>query len=31
VGKAAFTMNDAQTFAVLLLDAICIAFDRLEL
>ncbi len=31
VGKIAFTMNDAQTFAVLLLDAICIAFDRLEL
>ncbi|QOY60925.1 peptidoglycan-binding domain-containing protein [Thermophilibacter immobilis] len=31
VGKAAFTMNDAQTFAVLLLDAICVAFDRLEL
>lgn len=31
VGKAAFTMSDAQTFAVLLLDAICAAFDGLEL
>ena len=31
VGQAAFTMSDAQTFAVLLLDAICAAFDRLEL
>lgn len=31
VGTAAFTMSDAQTFAVLLLDAICAAFDRLEL
>lgn len=31
VGQAAFTMSDAQTFAVLLLDAICTAFDRLEL
>ena len=31
VGAAAFTISDAQTFAVLLLDAICAAFDRLEL
>ena len=31
VGEAAFTMSDAQTFAVLLLDAICAAMDRLEL
>lgn len=31
VGNAAFTISDAQTFAVLLLDAICAAFDRLEL
>lgn len=31
VGAATFTMSDAQTFAVLLLDAICAAFDRLEL
>lgn len=31
VGKSAFTMSDAQTFAVLLLDAICAAMDRLEL
>lgn len=31
VGPAAFTTSDAQTFAVLLLDAICAAFDRLEL
>ena len=31
VGVGAFTMSDAQTFAVLLLDAICTAFDRLEL
>ena len=30
VGSAAFTMGDAQTFAVLLLDAICAAFDRME-
>ena len=31
VGSAAFTVSDAQTFAVLLLDAICAAFDHLEL
>ena len=31
VGEGAFTMSDAQTFAVLLLDALCAAFDRLEL
>lgn len=31
VGASAFTISDAQTFAVLLLDAICSAFDRLEL
>lgn len=31
VGASAFTISDAQTFAVLLLDAICAAFDRLEL
>ena len=31
VGTGAFTMSDAQTFAVLLLDAICAAFDHLEL
>ncbi len=31
VGSGAFTMSDAQTFAVLLLDAICAAFDHLEL
>lgn len=31
VGSAAFTMSDAQTFAVLLLDAICAAFDHLDL
>lgn len=31
VGDSTFTMSDAQTFAVLLLDAICAAFDRLEL
>lgn len=31
VGTSTFTMGDAQTFAVLLLDAICAAFDRLEL
>ena len=31
VGDTPFTMSDAQTFAVLLLDAICAAFDRLEL
>ena len=31
VGTSAFTMSDAQTFAVLLLDAICAAFDNLEL
>ena len=31
VGNATFTISDAQTFAVLLLDAICSAFDRLEL
>lgn len=31
VGAAAFTVSDAQTFAVLLLDAICSAFDRLEI
>lgn len=31
VGNATFTMSDAQTFAVILLDAICAAFDRLEL
>ena len=31
VGAAAFTMSDAQTFAVLLLDAICAAFDHLDL
>ena len=31
VGTGAFTISDAQTFAVLLLDAICAAFDRLEL
>ena len=30
VGSGAFTMGDAQTFAVLLLDAICAAFDRME-
>ncbi|MBM6774375.1 peptidoglycan-binding domain-containing protein [Olsenella profusa] len=30
VGNAAFTMSDAQTFAVLLLDAICTAFEGLE-
>ena len=29
--RGAFTMSDAQTFAVLLLDAICAAFDHLEL
>ena len=31
VGTEVFTMSDAQTFAVLLLDAICAAFDHLEL
>lgn len=31
VGSSTFTMGDSQTFAVLLLDAICLAFDRLEL
>ena len=31
VGTGAFTMSDAQTFAVLLLDAVCAAFDHLEL
>ncbi len=31
VGTGTFTMGDAQTFAVLLLDAICAAFDGLEL
>lgn len=31
VGHGAFTMGDAQTFAVLLLDAICSAFENLEL
>ena len=31
VGTSTFTMSDAQTFAVLLLDAICAAFDHLEL
>lgn len=31
VGTGAFTISDAQTFAVLLLDAICSAFDRLDL
>ena len=31
VGSSTFTMGDAQTFAVLLLDAICAAFDNLEL
>ena len=31
VGEGAFTISDAQTFAVLLLDAICAAFDHLEL
>ena len=31
VGTGAFTMSDAQTFAVLLLDAICAAFDHLDL
>lgn len=31
VGASAFTTSDAQTFAVLLLDAICAAFDGLEL
>ncbi|WP_455136728.1 peptidoglycan-binding domain-containing protein [Thermophilibacter sp.] len=31
VGPSAFTTGDAQTFAVLLLDAICAAFDHLEL
>ena len=31
VGTSTFTMGDAQTFAVLLLDAICAAFDNLEL
>lgn len=31
VGEGAFTISDAQTFAVLLLDAICAAFENLEL
>ena len=31
VGEGAFTTSDAQTFAVLLLDAICAAFDHLDL
>ena len=31
VGTSTFTTGDAQTFAVLLLDAICAAFDNLEL
>lgn len=31
VGTSTFTMGDSQTFAVLLLDAICLALDRLEL
>ena len=31
VGTGAFTMGDAQTYAVLLLDAICVAFEGLDL
>ena len=31
VGTGAFTMGDAQTYAVLLLDAICAAFEGLDL
>lgn len=31
VGPTAFTVGDAQTFAALLLDAICAAFEHLEL
>ena len=31
VGTSAFTISDAQTFAVILLDAICAAFESLEL
>ena len=31
VGSSAFTVGDAQTFAVILLDAICAALDGLEL
>ena len=30
-GDGTFTIGDAQTFAVLLLDAICAAFDGLAL
>lgn len=28
VGESTFTMSDAQTFAVLVLDAVCVAFDE---